>query len=575
MEYQSESLPFDDIERLLTSIEFFEKYGGKKISTMFLWFDQFLDDPSFKIKPYEDDGFIFIYDNKIEEYEPYKSYGLDLDSYKEWRELMFIKANQDKMSRLQRTIFDGNEEDEEDEDKIIELIDELGPLCFPNHIDKTNSTALIWACQKEMPKVANKLIDTFGKLCVPGQHDNSKSTALAWACCGTGDEEKNKLMEQVAIKIVKTFNSGGKSVPIEQFYSTSCNPYLADEYGFTPLDLACREGMVDAALEILNTFKTCGRGFDGLFRNKQTLINTCFNGMGEVVQRLVERFERMIDQTLVDEFNHSALYYAFSKCGVHVAKLLLDTYGVDCVVGDFEDCENSMGQLFDDWYNEYKKDKCRNKLYDLGFLGGNLEHGMSKLQKLILDYNKRGNQSLVVAKIWNWLDELGEELMNYLISHVDHDCNTALILATYFDMDVVATCLIRTFGQTCKPEYCDQRSNPAIYYAHERCGEGVVRLMLDTYGEDCIGGKFMDVCKNKEGVLFDDWYKKEYKGEKEEKEDVPPNIQVNRYQLVLNGQTLDSIEECGKFLQQLVIDPINNSKETEMVMHFMKYLTTV
>lgn len=477
----------------------------------------------------------------------YKPVEMDINGLQKLiEEVQFVKNNPDEMSRLQRTIFDREDGDEEG---IIEMIEELGPFCFPSHIDKTKSTVLMWACQKDMPTVANKLIDTFGELCVPGYPDRHVSTALTWCCCGTGDDERNKLMEQIAIKIVQTFNSGGKSVPIQQFYYTSCNPYQRDYFGFTALDLACREGMTDAALEMLNTFKPVRfNGFDGLIRNKQTLINACFNGMDEVVKQLMERFKHQIDPTVVDELNHSALYHAHGKCRSTTVVFLLRTYGEDCIVGDFENCQNILGQQFHDWYQQYKNWEYKAKLGRLGYWNLN---DMTVLQRMIIDNRERGNDNEIVQQIRKWSTELDEELMNYLIGHVDNKYNTALILATFYGMDVVAIHLIKTFGQACKPEYYDHKGHAAIYYAYKRCSEDVVRLILDTFGEGCVG-KFMDACSaTKNGLLFKDWYQQyqQEKLKKTELEFIGQHEQMTRLEVAI--ETKKTQDEICQLIDEL------------------------
>ena len=67
------------------------------------------------------------------------------------------------------------------------------------------------------------------------------------------------------------------------------------------------------------------------------------------------------------------------------------------------------------------------------------------------------------------------------------DEDTALLLACYFGSDNVATKLIQTFGESCNPQQADTSNKNALYYAFEKCSKDVVKLMLETYGESCVG----------------------------------------------------------------------------------------
>lgn len=60
------------------------------------------------------------------------------------------------------------------------MIEKLGTMCNPEHIDNDGNTAFICVCKNNMQNVAIKMIETFGKLCNIEHVNNKKETALIY-----------------------------------------------------------------------------------------------------------------------------------------------------------------------------------------------------------------------------------------------------------------------------------------------------------------------------------------------------------------------------------------------------------
>jgi ankyrin repeat protein len=101
-------------------------------------------------------------------------------------------------------------------------------LSKPQHSDKYNRTALMYACGYNLPNVALEIINI--GLSKPDQIDNDNETALMYACM-------NKLPE-VALKLIRTELS---------------KPDHIDSDGYTALIYACMFRLSEVAIELIRT----------------------------------------------------------------------------------------------------------------------------------------------------------------------------------------------------------------------------------------------------------------------------------------------------------------------------------
>lgn len=180
---------------LLSTLQIHEKYENT-----FIWNDE-AQSEFHHINPYSDDGFIWIQGEEAIEYEPFQDDGLDLEEYKryvlEQQEIEFINTHKWRQTRLISSLTTDTEE------KNLELIDELGYLCFPDHQDKFGKTALQKASLQNYYNVVVKMCDMFGEQCLPSVASNSGHTALMSACIlKKGEPVVNKLLETFAHKCV-------------------------------------------------------------------------------------------------------------------------------------------------------------------------------------------------------------------------------------------------------------------------------------------------------------------------------------------------------------------------------------
>jgi hypothetical protein len=98
----------------------------------------------------------------------------------------------------------------------------------PGQVDRQRRTALIYACQLQMPEVALALIETRDSN--PTQVDTNRSTALIYACMLE--------MSDVALALIETRNS---------------KPEQVNKYKFTALMYACMLNMPVVALALIAT----------------------------------------------------------------------------------------------------------------------------------------------------------------------------------------------------------------------------------------------------------------------------------------------------------------------------------
>jgi ankyrin repeat protein len=147
-----------------------------------------------------------------------------------------------------------------DFDYTLCIDDILNGHILSNISDKSNVTALIYACKNKMTEVALKLLDMN---CKPEQVNKHGNTALILACY------KGKGMKEVALKLL----------------DMNCNPEQVNKHGNTASILACEKGMKEVVLKLLDM--NCNS--EQVNKNGNTaLIYACSKGMTEVALKLLD-----------------------------------------------------------------------------------------------------------------------------------------------------------------------------------------------------------------------------------------------------------------------------------------------
>jgi ankyrin repeat protein len=135
---------------------------------------------------------------------------------------------------------------------------------LPEFVDKYGNTALMYCCKNEMKNIATYLINT-GKS-NPGRINNGM-TALKYACMNrmthiaimlikTGYSQPGYIDEYGCTPIIIACDIGSFDIAIELLYSGQCNSDAIDNYGNTALMYACSHGNENIALEILKSGKS-------------------------------------------------------------------------------------------------------------------------------------------------------------------------------------------------------------------------------------------------------------------------------------------------------------------------------
>lgn len=243
------------------------------------------------------------------------------------QELEFIDQQWQKNTRLQHQI---RELSKFSEDAIIELIDQLGENCFPEHKCRDGYTALMDACRMRRPNVAIKLIDTFGKQSLD---------------CNLPKSSKG-------------------------FVGTACLP-SHNIRGWSSLIFACQSKLKDVVIKLIETFDEaclpgCGTAVD------TPLTMACSNGWDDVVTLLVQKFGDGCKPEFVNGHINFALAIGFTYLSKPTIELMLDTFGEKCIVRmptslgpeyvspidkRLNDCRDRSGVKFFDWYEQYKQRK--------------------------------------------------------------------------------------------------------------------------------------------------------------------------------------------------------------------------
>ncbi len=173
------------------------------------------------------------------------------------------------------------------------------------NIAKNGSTALIWACSNRMTKVINMLLKT--NKSKPEQQNDLGFTALMWCC-------ENKL-EDVATNLIKNYN---------------CSVGAIDKvYGHTALILACHNKLK----KVLKCFSPLFFGdWNPLHVNKNgstALIKACYNNLKKIIEIIINfnvPEEKKVMLNFINQknsFGFDAISYAKQHTNSYIYRYLL------------------------------------------------------------------------------------------------------------------------------------------------------------------------------------------------------------------------------------------------------------
>lgn len=265
----------------------------------------------------------------------------------------------------------------------LRLIDD-GPICLPSHIDKAfDGTPLIHACMASIPNVVLRLIQRFGKDCKPKHVDREGSTALIYAIRYGGFEKVVKAMINIfgnkcnpsqtdsdgntaLILAVRSSNKKIADLLIDKC-GKKCNPEQINKDGETVIYWSTFNSQEQLFIKLLQKYgKKCKLkhltngetplmsaaevGYDEGIRVLCDLLNQWKKDDGLYTDRSLER--RWICKAKhTDSEKRSALSLAFEHCSKETVKLMLETFGKQCIKGTVNSCKDKDGLMFQTWYN--------------------------------------------------------------------------------------------------------------------------------------------------------------------------------------------------------------------------------